>query len=319
MFVSMLDLPSTVDWCEQNYILSEYVAEYWNTLTGLCLILSGCLYYKNNYSWIENSHYKVSFIKIFALLVFVGIGTMLFHSTLYYPFQLLDELPMILLANEYLGLLISLKTSCESVNTEQYSRLHYVLKYSYRMVPIIILSYFIHPSMQVLTFHLTLKVSEAAVLFVLYKLSKSLNRIVYSKIYVTRDILKKQKIIENSKKMTSSTPLVEGNYGQGTIGINTYSRFKKNNHLSNSVLIHIVQTKIKTYLDLRNQLNFVTNVGIYIYGSSIVIWCLENMFCRHLQPLQLHAIWHVLSSVGVYHLNLLMQLHVSIEKFIYSE
>lgn len=319
----MLNLPSTVDWCEQNYILSEYVAEYWNTLTGFCLIVSGVLYYKNNYSWIqENSRNKISFVKISALLVFVGVGTILFHSTLYYPFQLLDELPMILLANEYLGLLVSLKTTRESVNIEQCSRLHYILKYSYRMVPIIILSYFIHPSLQVLTFHLTLKISEAAVLFVLYKLSKNLNRIVYSKIYVTQDILKKQRIIENSKNMRSSTPVIGQGIltsGQGTIGINTYNRFKKSNHLSNSVLIHIVQTKIKTYLHLRNNLNFVTNVGIYIYGSSIVIWSLENMFCRQLQPLQLHAIWHVLSSIGVYHLNLLIQSHVSIEKFIYSE
>ena len=108
----MVNLPSTVDWCEQNYILSEYVAEYWNTLTGLCLILSGIWYYKNYSSWINENHlHKYTFIRISALLVFVGIGTMLFHSTLYYPFQLLDELPMILLANEYLSLLLKLQTT----------------------------------------------------------------------------------------------------------------------------------------------------------------------------------------------------------------
>ena len=305
----MFDLPSTVDWCEQNYILSEYVAEYWNTLTGLCLILSGVLYYKNNYDWIQkNSRYKISFVKISAILVFVGIGTMLFHSTLYYPFQLLDELPMILLVNEYLGLLISLKISYESVNMEQYSRLYSALKYSYRMVPIIILSYFIHPSLQIVTFHLTLKISEVAFLFLLYRLSKNLNHIVYSKIYVTQDMLKRQRMIEKSKKMISST-----------MGINLYNRFKKNNELSDSVLMNIVQTKIKKYLGLRKRLNFVTNVGIYMYGLSLVIWCLENMFCKYLEPLQLHAIWHVLSSISVYHINLLLQSHVSIENFLYYD
>lgn len=305
----MFDLPSTVDWCEQNYILSEYVAEYWNTLTGVCLILSGILYYKNNYDWIQkNSRYKISFVKISALLVFVGIGTMLFHGTLYYPFQLLDELPMILLANEYVGLLISLKISYESVNMEEYSRLHSALKYSYRMVPVIIVSYFIHPSLQIVTFHLTLKISEVALLFILYKLSKNLNHIVYSKIYVRQDMLKRQRMMEKSKKMISST-----------MGINLYNRFKKNNELSNSVLMNIVQTKIKKYLDLRKRLNFVTNVGIYMYGLSLVIWCLENMFCKYLEPLQLHAIWHVLSSISVYHINLLLQSHVSIENFLYYD
>lgn len=305
----MFDLPSTVDWCEQNYILSEYVAEYWNTLTGVCLILSGVLYYKNNYDWIQkNSRYKISFVKISALLVFVGIGTMLFHGTLYYPFQLLDELPMILLANEYVGLLISLKISYESVNMEEYSRLHSALKYSYRMVPVIIVSYFIHPSLQIVTFHLTLKISEVALLFILYKLSKNLNHIVYSKIYVRQDMLKRQRMMEKSRKMISST-----------IGINLYNRFKKNNELTDSVLMNIVQTKIKKYLDLRKRLNFVTNVGIYMYGLSLVIWCLENMFCKYLEPLQLHAIWHVLSSISVYHINLLLQSHVSIENFLYYD
>jgi hypothetical protein len=233
---------------------------------------------------------------------------MLFHGTLYYPFQLLDELPMILLANEYISLLLSLKISYESINTEQFSRLHSALKYSYRLLPIVIVSYFIHPSLQIITFHLTLKISEITFLFLLYRLSKNLNHIVYSKIYVTQDMLKRQRIMEKSKRMISST-----------MGINLYNRFKKNNELSDSVLMHIVQTKIKKYLDLRKRLNFVTNVGIYMYGLSLVMWCLENMFCKYVEPLQLHAIWHVLSSISIYHINLLLQSYVSIENFLYYD
>jgi hypothetical protein len=305
----MVDLPSTVDWCEQNYTVLQYVAEYWNTLTGLCLIISGILYYKNNYDWIsENDTHQETFVRISVLLVFVGIGTMLFHGTLYYPFQLLDELPMILLANEYLDLLLSLQTTYETVNFERRIILHSILKYTYTMIPVIILSYFIHPSLQIVTFHLTLKVSECSVLYILYRLSRGLNNIVYSKIYIKQDSLKKIRQIEKSHTMTTST-----------IGINVYSRFKRNNRLNDSVLISIVQTKIKKYLDLKKRLNFVTNIGIYMYGSSIVIWFLENMFCQSLQSFQLHAIWHVLSSIGVYHLNLLMQSHVSIENFAYKQ
>jgi hypothetical protein len=312
----MVNLPSTVDWCEQNYILSEYVAEYWNTLTGLCLILSGIWYYKNYSSWINENHlHKYTFIRISALLVFVGIGTMLFHSTLYYPFQLLDELPMILLANEYLSLLLKLQTTYETINVNKYTKLLNYLKYSYKMIPVIILSYFIHPSLQVITFHLTLKVSEGCVLYILYKLSIGLNRIVYSKIYINQDFLKKKRKIEKLNPMISSTSIIDY---QTTIGINTYSRFKKPKQLSDSALINIVQTRIKHYLTLRHRLNFATNVGICMYSCSIVLWCLENMFCQTLQPLQLHAVWHVLSSIGVYHLNLIMQLHATIEHFSYN-
>ena len=70
------------------------------------------------------------------------------------------------LTNTKYKLLLKLmtKTFLKSVNMEEYSRLHSALKYSYRMVPVIIVSYFIHPSLQIVTFHLTLKISEVGML-----------------------------------------------------------------------------------------------------------------------------------------------------------
>lgn len=301
-----MDLPSTVDWCEINYNRSQYIAEFWNTISGLFLIGSGVLYYKNNVDWMQkNPRFYINFVRISGLLVLVGIGTMLFHGTLYYPFQLLDELPMILLANEYLTLLMSLETTGSSMNIDSYYKLNNILIGTYKMIPFIVLSYFINPALQVLTFHITLKFSELSVLFVLYRLSKTLNHIIYSKIYVTQEHLLRE------KSMVSSS-MAFGVY-------NSFNRSKKHNVFKESTLLHIVQNRIKKYLTLRNELKTVTRIGIYVYSVSIIVWCLEHMFCTYVEPLQFHSIWHIMSSIGVYHLNLIMQLHVSIDHFAFVD
>lgn len=274
---------STVDWCERNYVVSEYIAEYWNTVTGLCLIISSYCYYKNNYKLISRySEYYVNFMRICCLLAFVGVGTMLFHSTLYYPFQLLDELPMMLLANEYLILLLSLETTCRVMtDIKGYND---ILKYSYRSIPVIIFVYFINPLFQVISFHTMLKVSEISVLVILYKLSANLNRIIYLKIY--------------DRQMFLRSEYVE----------------KENSEIE---LMNIMQSNIKKYITLRAHLKRYTRIGILMYSSSILIWCVENMFCNYVEPFQLHAIWHVFSSIGVYYLNKIILLHCIINKCVY--
>ena len=109
---------------------------------------------------------------------------MLFHATLFYPFQLLDELPMILLANEYVILLMSLKTTQMAIPKTSYDYLNKGLVITNKSLPFIILSYFIHPLLQIVTFHIALKISELSLLYILYNLSKKLNHIIYSKIYI---------------------------------------------------------------------------------------------------------------------------------------
>lgn len=288
-------LNSTVDWCEENYKVSEYIAEFWNTVTGLCLILSGVIFYVNKKQLLKNiTQYYDNFFRICILLVVVGIGTMLFHGTLYYPFQLLDELPMIVLANEYLTVLVSLQTTQFTIkNIDPYFK---VLQYTYNMLPVIIGVYFIHPQLQTFMFHTTLKISEISVLIILYKLSKGLNYTVYSKIYEIYDIVKKNK-----------------NKNCIDMSVSEYQCF------SDIHLIRLIQSRIKRYLVLRNQLKTFIRVGVYIYSSSIVLWLLEKLFCNSLQQFQLHAIWHVSSSIGIYYLNNIILLHVVINKFAHDE
>ena len=82
---------STLDWCEANYENTYFIAEFWNTVSNLGMIIppvSGIYHcYRQG---LENK-----FIVNYALLLLTGIGSWMFHMTLKYEMQLLDELPMV--------------------------------------------------------------------------------------------------------------------------------------------------------------------------------------------------------------------------------
>ncbi|KAK2731302.1 hypothetical protein FQN57_003457 [Myotisia sp. PD_48] len=82
---------STLNWCEEDYYATEYAAEIVNTVTNLLFIYLGI---KGFRSCRKNGHDLIFQISFLGYLV-VGLGSLLFHSTLKYPMQLLDELSMI--------------------------------------------------------------------------------------------------------------------------------------------------------------------------------------------------------------------------------
>ncbi|CAO3581065.1 unnamed protein product [Absidia cylindrospora] len=82
---------STIDWCEENYTVSPYVAEFINTTTNLSFALLSLF---GIYNTIHNNC-KKSFILAHLGVLLVGFGSWCFHMTLQYEMQLLDELPMI--------------------------------------------------------------------------------------------------------------------------------------------------------------------------------------------------------------------------------
>ncbi|PSK45355.1 hypothetical protein B9Z65_2495 [Elsinoe australis] len=82
---------STLNWCEEDYYATIYSAEIVNTLTNL---LFQYLAYKGVKSCIKDGHDQI-FLVTFIGYFLVGTGSFLFHSTLKYPMQLVDELSMI--------------------------------------------------------------------------------------------------------------------------------------------------------------------------------------------------------------------------------
>jgi len=82
---------ASLDWCETNYSVSPYVAEFWNTLSSLYISAVAMLGAYLSYKQKAETKMQIAWF----LLWVVGIGSALFHATLLYANQLADELPMI--------------------------------------------------------------------------------------------------------------------------------------------------------------------------------------------------------------------------------
>ncbi|KAK9505327.1 hypothetical protein O3M35_009410 [Rhynocoris fuscipes] len=82
---------STIDWCENNYEFSFYIAEMTNTISNLMMILPPL------WGMVEviKQGFQRRFIYCHFLLLIVGLGSWAFHMTLLYEMQLFDELPMV--------------------------------------------------------------------------------------------------------------------------------------------------------------------------------------------------------------------------------
>ncbi|HSP18365.1 MAG TPA: ceramidase [Myxococcaceae bacterium] len=98
--VGMWGIPTaSIDWCEQNYVVTPWVAEFWNTLSSLAMVLAGVV-------GLCSRRFAREVRVAFALLVLVGVGSIAFHATLRFGLQMLDELPMLYLVTWLTWLLV---------------------------------------------------------------------------------------------------------------------------------------------------------------------------------------------------------------------
>lgn len=86
---------ATIDWCESNYELSYFIAEFWNTLSNLAFILPQMVQY---FALEKHKSVELAFRRAFMSLALVGIGSFCFHMTLARPMQMFDETSMILVS-----------------------------------------------------------------------------------------------------------------------------------------------------------------------------------------------------------------------------
>ncbi|KAB8235675.1 ceramidase [Aspergillus alliaceus] len=82
---------STLNWCEEDYYATIYAAEIVNSMTNLLFVWLGT---KGIINCRRNGHDPI-FVVAYTGYLLVGIGSFLFHATLKYPMQLVDELSMI--------------------------------------------------------------------------------------------------------------------------------------------------------------------------------------------------------------------------------
>lgn len=87
---------ATVDWCEENYALTRYVAEFFNSFSSLSLILCGVLgvlFHMN--------HVEMRYLCAFGGVILVGIGSTAFHGTLLFEFQVCTDFTSLLMSTRY--------------------------------------------------------------------------------------------------------------------------------------------------------------------------------------------------------------------------
>ncbi|RIB07291.1 ceramidase [Gigaspora rosea] len=82
-------ITSSVDWCENNYVHSHYIAEFWNSVSSIAMIILGEVGAR------INPCHSFRFKLAFRLISIVGAGSFLFHGTLTSQMQALDEVPMV--------------------------------------------------------------------------------------------------------------------------------------------------------------------------------------------------------------------------------
>lgn len=257
-------LKSTVDWCEINYNNSyiPFIAEFWNSISGIAIMISAITFrikykdvFSNSINNLRNDNYKyINNINI--LLCITSIGTILFHGTLLFPFQLLDELPMVLVAIEYLKILINVKVFDLAFSPIVKRFFNKIINMCYNSIFYIPLIYFISHTLQILSFHIILKVLEISIVYIIYVYNFYYNEFAYQYIY-TR-------------------------YSSNQLG-----------------LIH----KLCLYKNYKDDMKKSLNFGKIIYILSMTFWVLEKFFCDQVEWIQLHAWWHVFSSIGIFYLN----------------
>ena len=76
----------SVKFCEDKYVVSNYIAEYYNTMSALSYIIVGLLFSRTRLK------------KLSKIIILLGLGTALLHGTLRFYGQWLDEVSMLILS-----------------------------------------------------------------------------------------------------------------------------------------------------------------------------------------------------------------------------
>jgi len=84
---------STIDWCEANYAVTPYIAEFFNSTSSFFIVFAGLLPVLLHRQFWHKLEWR--FLLVFLSIIIVGLGSVAFHGTLQFRHQMLDEVPML--------------------------------------------------------------------------------------------------------------------------------------------------------------------------------------------------------------------------------
>lgn len=88
---------ATLDWCEENYVITRYIAEFYNSISNAGMLALGAYGAYRSWKLGLDWRYVVGFLSIAV----VGMGSFSYHATLLSQAQLFDELPMLWASGTY--------------------------------------------------------------------------------------------------------------------------------------------------------------------------------------------------------------------------
>lgn len=116
-------ITANYDWCEGNYVVTEYVAEFFNTLSSVPTLTVGLYFALKSFK----HGYGFRFALAGWMLAVVGLGSVAFHGTLTRLGQVLDELPMLYSSSIFLWISSSLRFNADKRGDERSKKLGYGL------------------------------------------------------------------------------------------------------------------------------------------------------------------------------------------------
>merc|ERR1711957_1076176 len=94
---------SPIDWCENNYEVTPYLAEFWNSISAIAMGVPGVIgYFVYKGTKVERHEPNIHLLWISSWVV--AIGSIYFHGNLSVAGQIMDELPLLMLV--FFGLFI---------------------------------------------------------------------------------------------------------------------------------------------------------------------------------------------------------------------
>jgi len=190
---------SPIDWCENNYEISPYICEFYNTFSSF-IITFFAVYGIYLLTSMTRDDYTAQHIKIvkqvgirlkvllsYTSLAVVGVGSAFYHATLLYKNQLFDEFPMIVTASLFIYCLLTMEPVSKS-DSKQYQWFRWALPY-------LLVSYFLAVSITIFIIRnvpTILQVSFGVLI---------ISNVVFSSIHVRN--LNQQYSVSNQKKLLS--------------------------------------------------------------------------------------------------------------------